>query len=194
MHETYKKWIEDGKPKVFCDCGCNQEIIIQRHHKYYGIPKYIKGHYWKGKHHTKDSIEKISNAKCGENNSGINNHFYGKHHSKDTIEKMSKAKEGKYDGPNNPNWQGGISFEPYCPKFNDDKKEEIRNEYDRKCYICGKEEKDNITKSGKFQRLSVHHIDADKEQGCNGKPWKLISLCIHCHSKVHNHKITVKEL
>ena len=31
-------------------------------------------------------------------------------------------------------------------------------------------------------RLSVHHLDNDKEQGCNGKKWKLVPLCIHCHN------------
>ncbi len=27
-----------------CKCGCGQEIIKQKHHKYYGVPKYIQGH------------------------------------------------------------------------------------------------------------------------------------------------------
>jgi len=27
-----------------CACGCGQEIKIKKHHKYYGIPNYIKGH------------------------------------------------------------------------------------------------------------------------------------------------------
>jgi len=30
---------------VLCACGCGGEIIIKRHHKYYGIPKYIMGHH-----------------------------------------------------------------------------------------------------------------------------------------------------
>jgi hypothetical protein len=38
-------------------------------------------------------------------------------------------------------------------------------------------------------RLSVHHIDEDKEQGCNGKSWKLVPLCLQCHLKVKKHKI-----
>jgi len=44
MHETYKKWLDDGCPKVICSCGCNQEIIIKNHHKYQGIPKNIHYH------------------------------------------------------------------------------------------------------------------------------------------------------
>jgi len=31
--------------------------------------------------------------------------------------------------------------------------------------------------------LSVHHIDADKMQGCNGKKWYLCVLCRSCNSR-----------
>ena len=27
-----------------CNCGCENQIEIKKHHKYYGIPKYISGH------------------------------------------------------------------------------------------------------------------------------------------------------
>ena len=30
--------------KNYCKCGCGQEIPFQKHHKYYGIPTYIRGH------------------------------------------------------------------------------------------------------------------------------------------------------
>lgn len=76
-------------------------------------------------------------------------------------------------------WQGGKSFEPYCPKFNNAKKEETRNKFDRKCLICGKSEEDN----GK--KLSVHHVNYDKMQGCDGKQWDLVPLCLSCHSRLH---------
>ena len=105
----------------------------------------------------------------------------GKKQSKETIEKRRPLISGK----NAPNWIDGRSFEPYCIKFNNQKKEEIREQYGRKCYICEKEEKDNKYKSGKQIKLSVHHIDSDKEQGCNGKQWKLVPLCCNCHSKLH---------
>jgi len=90
MHPTYKKWLEDGKPKVFCQCPDHEEIVITKWYKYNGISKYIRGHNNKGKennsmygkHHSKESIEKMSKVK------------EGKHPSKETIEKMSKAKEG----------------------------------------------------------------------------------------------------
>ena len=92
---------------------------------------------------------------------------------------------GYHSGENHWNYQNGKSFEPYCEKFNNQKKEEIRNQYDRKCYVCNKDELENKYKSGKMIRLSIHHIDEDKQQGCNGKQWKLVTSCLHCHQKLH---------
>jgi hypothetical protein len=33
------------------------------------------------------------------------------------------------------------------------------------------------------QNLEVHHIDHDREQGCNSKPFNLVPLCKECHIK-----------
>jgi len=87
-----------------------------------------------------------------------------------------------------PAWKGGTSFYPYCPKFNEVLKEQIRNKYNRKCYTCGKNEVDNYLSNGRTIKLSVHHIDRDKEQGCNGKKWALVPMCVSCHAKVHSCK------
>lgn len=84
-----------------------------------------------------------------------------------------------FKGKNNHNWQGGKSFEPYCEKFNFRFKEKIREKYNRRCYFCGKTEEEN------GERLCVHHIDDDKEQGCNGKYWFVIPLCKKCHDRLH---------
>ena len=198
---------------ILCTCGCGTEIIIKKHHRWRGIPKYIKGHYFKtekskqevlkiniGRKQTKNHINKRSISlkgrispnknKCLSNDhkNKISQSNLGKIVSNETIYKISKSRTGKCCGEKNCNWKGGKSFEPYCPKFNNKKKEEIRNQYDRRCYICGKHESDNITKNNKIRKLCVHHIDEDKEQGCNGKQWKLIPLCLSCHLKLHNSK------
>ena len=94
---------------------------------------------------------------------------------------------GKYQsknncGKNNPNWQDN-SVNEYCSKFNNNCKESNRNKYNNRCFLCGKLEKDNITKKGKMKKLHVHHIDYDKEQGCNNKKWLLVPLCNSCHAK-----------
>jgi len=83
----------------------------------------------------------------------------------------------KISGENNPNWQNGASFKPYCHLFNDRLKESIRNRDNRVCVLCGKGEIQN------GQRLSVHHIDSDKAQGCQGKKWYLCALCRSCNSR-----------
>lgn len=85
----------------------------------------------------------------------------------------------RFTGKNNPNWNGGVSFEPYCNKFNHELKERIRNKQNRSCFLCGKSEIQNE------RRLSIHHIDNDKTQGCNGSKWKLVALCMSCHLGVH---------
>lgn len=44
LSESYQKWLNNGQPKVYCQCPCSREIIIIKSHKYDGIPKYILGH------------------------------------------------------------------------------------------------------------------------------------------------------
>ena len=97
--------------------------------------------------------------------------------SRTTKAKISATMIGKYMGENSPNWQGGKSFEPYCSRFNHQLKEQVRNRDNRTCILCGKGEIQN------GERLTVHHIDGDKMQGCNGTKWYLCALCRSCNSK-----------
>lgn len=88
---------------------------------------------------------------------------------------MSDARKGE----GNPAWKGGISFEPYCIKFNEDLRESVRASFEYKCFVCGSPENG--------RKLSIHHVDYQKSQGCKGLKWSLIPLCVSCHSKT-NHK------
>ena len=83
-------------------------------------------------------------------------------------------------------WESFASNSLYCPKFNEECREANRNKYNRRCFICNLSEEENITSTGKWQRLSVHHVDMDKMQGCDGKRWKLVPVCIKHHSLLHN--------
>ena len=76
-------------------------------------------------------------------------------------------------GENNANWQGGISFDPYCPKFNGKLKEKIRKRDNYTCQVCGLHQNDH------YRKLDIHHIHYDKE---NCDP-DLISLCPECHGR-----------
>lgn len=82
-------------------------------------------------------------------------------------------------------WESFASDSPYCPAFNDECRESNREKYNRKCFICNLLEKNNITSTGKWQRLSVHHVDMDKGQGCDNKRWKLVPVCIKHHGLLH---------
>lgn len=120
-----------------------------------------------GKKFSEEHKQKISKAKIGKNNP-----MFGKKLSEDTKQKMSKS----HIGENNPNWQGGITPHLYCSKFNEKIKEEIREEFNRQCFLCG------ILECECSIKLSVHHVDYDRTQGCNSD-WKLVPLCTSCHSK-----------
>jgi len=96
-------------------------------------------------------------------------------------EARKKFKESKL-GEKNPQyrekhhmWKGGVSFLPYCIKFNERRKRDVRNFFGNFCIICGMHESESKRK------LSVHHVDHDKQQGCDGKPFNLVPLCLLCH-------------
>ena len=137
---------------------------------------------------------------CGDNNCMNRPEIKEKHqrimNSKEFRDNMSISLKEVWEDPEHrkrnsgegaSNWQGGISFGIYCPKFNTKKKEEIRNLFHRKCIICGKPEQENIITRGKRKglviKLHVHHINYNKLQGCSGHKWKLAPLCNSCHAK-----------
>lgn len=144
--------------------------------------------YWYGKHHSPKTINKIRSNRGDL--SGENNPMHGKKHSETALIRMRKAKKGVYIGKNNPmygrrgsdapSWKGGVSFETYCEKFNEGCREHNREKYMRMCFICGKNEVFN------GQKLSVHHVDRNKDQGCNDHNWSLVPLCRKHHSTCHN--------
>lgn len=82
-------------------------------------------------------------------------------------------------GEGHPNWQGGISFEPYCPKFNEGFKKRVRAFFDNRCVICGKPEDEN------GRALSVHHVNYNKDTCCDDTIPMFAPLCLVCHSKTN---------
>lgn len=82
--------------------------------------------------------------------------------------------EGKLKLQNNPNWRGGVSYEPYPFEFNSDLKLIILKMDGAKCKLCGG-----------TKRLSAHHIDYNKD---NCDLSNLITLCTKCNSKVNFHR------
>jgi len=125
----------------------------------------------KGKHLSEKTKEKISEALKGEKSP-----HYGKHFSEEIRIKMREALKGKRSGKNNPNWLGGISFEPYGLEFDNKLKQKIRKRDNFTCQECGFTEKQlNYT-------LPIHHIDYNKK---NNNENNLIALCKSCHMQTN---------
>ena len=107
-----------------------------------------------------------------------------------TIQEMCDSRKGKYIGENHPNWQGGISFGPYCEKFDNDLKERVREFFGRCCYVCGKSEQEQIEEminNGKkpIKKLDIHHVNFDKMVCCNDIKPLFVPLCRSCHMKTN---------
>jgi hypothetical protein len=98
--------------------------------------------------------------------------FKGKKHTEESKEKMRKANLNRYDGPNHPQWRGGITHDPYCFCWPDISKA-IRG---RDKYTCQNFDCNNL------EDLVTHHIDYDKGN-CDGK--NLITLCRSCNAKAN---------
>lgn len=75
-----------------------------------------------------------------------------------------------------PNWRGGVSFEPYCPRFNEEFRERVREYWGRKCILCGRTEADE------GHKLHVHHVHYDKLTCCNDTVPLFAPLCQRHHS------------
>ena len=172
--------------KVIVICNvCGKERIL-KFQKYTNLCRSCSH---KGKKFSEEHKRKLSKAHMGKRFSEKTiQKMRGRKHSEEAKQKMSinsPNRSGKNNpmfgihnyGESNPNWQGGISFGKYCFKFNKKIKEQIREEFHRQCFLCGKNETECKTK------LSVHHVDHNKSQGCNGD-WKLVPLCDSCHPKI----------
>ena len=108
-----------------------------------------------------------------------NTRCLGYRHTEEAKGNMSAAQKGKYLGENNPAWQGGISFLPYCIKFNKAYKRLIRNLFGNECFLCTKTTAEN------GRALDVHHVNYNKDCGCDGANCICVPLCMRCHMKTN---------
>jgi hypothetical protein len=144
-----------------------------------------------GTNHTEETKDKISETKTGSCYSeeacarmsiahiglvdGENNPMFGTTRSDETRRRQSATNQGiTYD-----EWEEFAKESPYCPKFNERCRESNRDKYGRRCFLSGTTEDEN------GQKLSVHHVDMNKAQGCDGHSWKLVPLTVKFHSISH---------
>lgn len=149
-----------------------------------------------GKRPSEEVKRRLSEANRGENHPNwgksrseetkrkISEAHKGMKPSEETRRKLSLSKSGKKNpwwgisrrGEENPNWQGGLSFEPYGVGFNKELRRKIRVRDKYICQLCFKH-------ASELKRdLAVHHIDYDKK---NNDPMNLLALCVSCHMKTN---------
>lgn len=106
---------------------------------------------------------------------GENSPLFNKPRSLEARKRISATKQSiPYD-----EWEEFAKDSPYCPRFNEACRESNREKFDRRCFLSDMTEDDNK------QKLSVHHYDMNKAQGCDGHAWKLVPLCKKLHSTSH---------
>lgn len=130
----------------------------------------------------------LAKPKSEEHKRKIGEAHKGKPKSEETKQKLRIANTGKTMSPESrkkisdaqigeksPHWKGGISFEPYCVKFNKQFKERVRAFFGYKCVEC--EAPQNGIK------LHVHHVNFNKNTCCDDSIPLFVPLCRSCHSK-----------
>jgi hypothetical protein len=117
-------------------------------------------------------------AKMSASTRGEKHPNYGKHLSPETCAKLSIIMRERLKNPeDHPNWLGGLSFEPYCPKWTPDLRRRVRAYFNHECLLCGKSTKEN------GEQLCCHHVSYNKMACCDGKPVQFAALCRSCHSR-----------
>lgn len=81
----------------------------------------------------------------------------------------------KFSGSGNPNWRGGLSYEPYCDIWTVELKEYIKW---RDGYVC----LNPCCKSLNPTNLVVHHINYNKK---NCDQYNLITICNTCNTEAN---------
>ncbi len=108
------------------------------------------------------------------------------------LERNREAHAGKKNpnlqGDKNGMWKGGITPIHYPSEFTEELKESIRERDGHICQYpeCGKTEEEN-----NGRKLSVHHVDYNKQNCADDN---LISLCCVCHRKIELNREYCKQL
>lgn len=136
----------------------------------------MKGHVFSEEHNKKISITRTGMSFSPEHRARISK---GKKNPSQETRKRLSSNHADVSKENNPRWKGGISFEPYCPKWTEDLRIRIRAFFDNQCVACGKSSIENK------KNLSCHHVEYNKKACCDGKLVQFAALCNKHHSKTN---------
>lgn len=131
----------------------------------------------KGKYVSPETRSKIAEVQRGrprkeETKQKIRNTLLGTHRPIEVVRKISESQSGEKSH----NWQGGKSFEPYCPKFTKEFKERVRAFFGYRCGNCQAPQLPDHS-------LHVHHVNYNKQTCCDNTIPLFIPLCDSCHGK-----------
>jgi hypothetical protein len=91
-----------------------------------------------------------------------------------------KKRSDSTSGDKSCHWKGGISFEPYCPKFTNEFKERVRSFFGYKCVEC------SVPQTGR--KLDVHHVNFNKQSCCDESVPLFVPLCHKCHGRTQKNR------
>lgn len=129
----------------------------------------------------KMSLVRKGLPKSQDHRDKIGNGNRGKYVSPEVCQKISISKiEKQLSGEKCHLWKGGISFEPYCQKFNNEFKNRVRNFFGNACVECGSPQIK--------EKLNVHHVNFDKQTCCNEGLPLFVPLCRSCHTKTNTNR------
>jgi len=132
----------------------------------------------RGQKRTLEQRERMSNAQKGrviteEHRKKLVLSHLGKRPNEDTRKKHSL----RWRGEKNPLWNGGTSFLPYCSKFTRGFRERVRAFFGYRCVECGELQGD--------EKLSIHHVNYNKNVCCDDTKPMFVALCRACHTKTN---------
>jgi len=181
---------------ILCFYGCGQEAKYQfKNNKWCcsqnksSCPEIIKKTCHKGKDNPMFGRKNPTRSEMNRKNSGEKSPVFGKKNP--GVSEMLRQRVGdkhplfgkpgywtgkkreNLSGVNHPNWNGGSSFTPYSPEWNENLRKQIRERDSYTCQLCGE--------YGKH----VHHIDYNKKH-CY--PSNLITLCKSDNGKVNKNR------
>ena len=132
-----------------------------------------------------DAQQKLSKKRVGTFTEEHKKNLSESHKGKPCCEKARIANSIRWMREGNPNWKGGVSFEPYCPKFTKKFRERVRMFFGYKCVECGEMQEE--------EKLSIHHVHYNKQVCCDNTPPIFVALCRECHAKTsHNREYWMK--